>query len=279
MYAAAGAYLEARARLGRFLVRIEDLDRPREMPGAAESILATLRAFGFEWDGPVLRQSEHADRYAAAIETLRAAGRLYACDCSRSRLPGSGPYPGTCRGRIDPVMPPHALRVRVDPGAIGLEDRVQGIFCRDLAAVTGDFVVRRRDGIVAYVLGVVIDDAEQGVTDVVRGADLLDSTPQQIYLQSLLSLPTPRYAHLPVLTELDGGKLAKSRRSLRLDARAPVGELTRVLQLLGLAPPADLAEASIREVWDWAIARWRLSGVPRRATLALAGGLEGGAAP
>ncbi|NNM61289.1 MAG: tRNA glutamyl-Q(34) synthetase GluQRS [Steroidobacteraceae bacterium] len=270
LYTATAAYLQARAHNGRFLVRIEDLDRPREVPGAADRILATLEAFGFEWDGPVLRQSEHTDRYQDALGLLRAQGRLFACDCSRSRLANTAAYPGSCRSRSPGTIgEPCAWRVRIDPAPIRLNDRLQGSFERDLRRHGGDFVVRRRDGIVAYVLGVVIDDADQGVTEVVRGADLLESTPQQIHLQTLLSLPTPSYAHLPVLTEPDGAKLAKSRRTSRLNPLAPVDELTQVFALLGLDPPAGVREGSLADAWAWALRHWRLSCVPKGLERAL----------
>lgn len=270
LYTATAAYLQARACHGRFLVRIDDLDRPREVPGAADRILAMLEAFGFEWDGPVLRQSEHTDRYQDALRLLRAQGRLFACDCSRSRLANAAAYPGSCRSRSPGTIgEPCAWRVRVNPAPIRLNDRLQGGFERDLTRHGGDFVVRRRDGIVAYVLGVVIDDAAQGVTEVVRGADLLESTPQQIHLQSLLSLPTPSYAHLPVLTEPDGAKLAKSRRTSHLNSLAPVDELTQVFALLGLDPPAGMSEGSLADAWTWALTRWRLSRVPKGLERAL----------
>ena len=176
LFTAAGAYLESRSRGGRFLVRIEDLDRPREVAGAAEEILATLEAFGFEWDGPVIRQSAGSDRYAAALQALTEQGLLFPCTCSRARLTDGAPYPGTCRGNALPPPAGAALRMRVHPGEIIVADRIQGEFRQDLAAAGGDFIVRRRDGLIAYALAVVVDDAEQGVTEVVRGADLLTST-------------------------------------------------------------------------------------------------------
>lgn len=269
LYTATGAYLDARSHQGRFLLRIDDLDRPRERPGAADRILRTLEAFGFEWDGPVVQQSARAAAHGRALAALRALERLYPCDCTRrERALGVGAYPGTCRHRREPIRGPHALRVRVDPIEIDIDDRIQGRWRRNLAA-TGDFIVQRRDGIVAYPLAVVVDDAALGVTDVVRGADLLDSTPAQRFLQTLLSLPTPRYAHLPVLTEPDGAKLAKSRRSVPLDARIAGPQLATVFDLLGLAPPAGLARARIEELWAWGVAHWNAQQVPRRPNLPL----------
>ena len=269
LYTAAAAYLDARSHGGRCHLRIDDLDRPRERPGASGRILRTLDAFGFEWDGPIVHQSARTAAHHGALEVLRALGRLYACDCSRrERASGDSVYPGTCRRRRDPIQGPHALRVRVDPVDLAIDDRIQGPFHRNLAA-TGDFIVRRRDGIVAYPLAVVVDDAALGVTDVVRGADLLDSTPAQRFLQTLLSLPTPRYAHLPVLTEPDGTKLAKSRRSVPLDDRIAGHQLAAVFDWLGLDPPAELARARVAELWAWGIAHWDAKRVPRRSNLPL----------
>ena len=237
--------------------------------------MRTLAAFGFEWDGPILRQSAHAAAHGSALEALRTLGRLYPCDCTRrTRSTGEGAYPGTCRRRTEPVRGPHALRVRVDPVEVAVEDRIQGLFRRNLA-VMGDFIVRRRDGIVAYPLAVVVDDAALGVTDVVRGADLLDSTPPQRFLQSLLSLPAPRYAHLPVLTEPDGAKLAKSRRSVPLDERIAGRQLFAVFGWLGLAPPGDLARATVAELWSWGVAHWDARRVPRRSSSPLSGPAAG----
>lgn len=269
LYTAAGAYLESRSHRGRFLVRIEDLDRPREVPGAAGRILATLETFGFEWDGAVMRQSARSDQYAAALQSLTERDLLFACTCSRSQLPGSAPYPGTCRTLRLPSGPGAALRIRVEPDEIVFTDRVQGEFRQDLAATGGDFIVRRRDGPAAYALAVVVDDAAQGVSDVVRGADLLPSTPQQIHLQRALALPTPAYAHLPLLTEPDGAKLAKSRHSRRLDVADAGAQLLRVFAWLGLDPPRSLAGAPVAELWPWALDRWSLRRVPRCPSLAL----------
>ena len=216
-----------------------------------------------------MRQRARAAAHASALEVLRALGRLYPCDCTRrARATRAGPYPGTCRGRTEPVRGPHALRVRVDPVEVTVDDRIQGLFHRNLA-VTGDFIVQRRDGIVAYPLAVVVDDAALGVTDVVRGADLLDGTPPQRFLQALLSLPATRYAHLPVLTEPDGAKLAKSRHSVPLDAQRAGRQLFAVFGLLGLAPPAALARAAVAELWAWGLEHWDADRVPRRSSLPL----------
>ncbi len=268
LYTAAASYLDARSAGGRWLLRLEDVDRPRELPGAADRILRALAAFGFEWDGPVVRQSERAPLYAAALDELRAAGALFACSCSRRERADAERYPGTCRD--GPQRPgPTALRLRVDPGFVEFDDRVQGRFRQDVAAQVGDFTVQRRDGIIAYALAVVVDDAEQGVTHVVRGADLLDSTPPQILLQRRLSLATPSYAHVPLIVAADGSKLAKTRGSEPLEWRAEdpcacARILAATCRRLGLSPPPDLQGEKIFEIWRWAIAAWSLKTVPRR---------------
>ncbi len=271
LYAAAASYLDARAHGGRWLIRLEDLDRPRERPGAAARILRTLEAFGFEWDGEVVRQSDRGPLYAAALDALRRAGRTFECSCSRLDLADAPRYPGSCRSGPLRRGRPTAVRLRVEPGIVRFTDRIQGPGARDVAATAGDLVIRRRDGIVSYLLAVVVDDAAQGVTDVVRGADLIEHTPAQRHLQELLGLPAPRYAHVPVLTEPDGAKLAKSARSLALDAREPQGPLLRALDLLGLPVGEQPLPAGLPEIWDWAIRRWDPERVPKRPALPVRG--------
>lgn len=257
LLAAIGSFLDARSRGGRWLVRMEDLDRARVVPGSAEEILRTLEGFGLLWDGEVEYQSRRRHLYADALAALRAAGRTFECSCSRRELVAedSG-YPGTCRE--GPRRPGDtATRFRVDETeTLAFEDRLQGPITLAMGKL-GDVVVRRRDGVFAYQLAVVVDDALQGVTDVVRGADLLESTGWQIALQRVLRLPTPRYAHLPLLLERSRGKLAKSRRSAALDARRAAAEVLNVLQLLGLSPPPDLAAAAPTILLEWATGRWR----------------------
>ena len=256
LYTAAASFLDARSHGGRWLVRIEDVDRAREVPGAAAGILRTLEAFGFEWDAEVLRQSDRSDHYAAAIERLRARGLTFECSCSRQDLAGEGRYPGYCRGGPRDSSVATATRLRIEPQSITFEDRIQGSYTQDVASVTGDAILRRRDGFFAYLLAVVVDDAAQGVTHVVRGADLLADTPRQIYLQRRLALPTPRYAHVPVLVESDGSKLAKSARSTPARKSGPQNKLLKVLQLLEMEPPITLQGAPTGEIWQWAHARW-----------------------
>ena len=268
LVAALASYLDARSVGGQWLLRMEDLDPPREVPGAQDAILHSLELYGFEWDGELVRQSERHHEYAALIERLFSQGLAYACTCSRKQLEGSGGiYPGTCRnaGHHDHDT---AIRLRVPELEYRFTDRVQGEFRQHLGREVGDFVIRRKDGLFAYQLAVVLDDAWQGVTDVVRGADLLDSTPRQLYLQELLGLPQPRYLHVPLIIQPDGHKLGKSYRSPPLPADQAPPLLTRALRALGQQPPAELAGATPHEVLAWGIAHWDATRIPRSRTLA-----------
>ena len=269
LVAALGSCLEARALGGVWLVRMEDLDPPREMAGAADSILRTLARLGFEWDEPVLYQSTRAPFYAEAVGRLIDAGAAYRCSCTRSELRAAktgAVYPGTCRKGLTRHGRRTAIRVVTGTEPVALKDRLRGDVGQSLADEVGDFIVRRRDGLFAYQLAVVVDDAAQGVTDVVRGADLLDCTPRQIHLQRLLGLPTPSYAHLPIVTTPTGEKLGKQTGAAPVDGRAPGAALWDALAFLGHPPPPSLARAGPAEVWDWARAHWRLQAVPARQT-------------
>jgi glutamyl-Q tRNA(Asp) synthetase len=270
LYAAAASFLDARAHGGRWLLRMEDLDRPREAAGSAASILRTLEAFGFEWDGEIVRQRDRTELYADALQALQDRNLTFECSCSRLQLEDESRYPGTCRARPSASVPT-ATRLRVEPGSILFSDRIQGTYRQDVAGAVGDVILRRRDHIFAYLLAVVVDDAAQGVTHVVRGADLLDNTPRQIYLQRLLGLPLPAYAHVPVLTEPDDTKLAKSRRSVRLDGTAALPQLEAVFSMLGLAPPDSLAAAGLAGAWTWATGQWDVKKVPKRLTVRVSG--------
>jgi glutamyl-Q tRNA(Asp) synthetase len=230
-----------------------------------------LELFGFEWDGPIMRQFDCGERYEAALQRLSSRNLTFACSCSRAQLEDELRYPGTCRSRPVTAGMQAAIRVRVDPGHVFFTDRIQGTYRQDVAAAVGDIILKRRDRIYAYVLAVTVDDAEQRVTHIVRGADLLDNTPRQIYLQRLLGSPTPSYAHVPVLTEADGSKLAKSRRSMRLAADSPLPQLRFIFSLLGLAPPPALEFATISAAWSWAIAQWHVNKVPKRLDLRVSG--------
>jgi glutamyl-Q tRNA(Asp) synthetase len=237
-------------------VRIEDLDRERVLPGCAATMLHTLEAHGLHWDGSVEYQSLRIAYYAAALNSLATRALTFECSCSRRELSGDSGYPGTCRSGPQRDGPT-ATRFRIEDTTIEFEDRAQGR-CSFSLRERGDVVVRRRDGAFAYQLAVVADDAAQGVTDVVRGADLLDNTPWQIALQRALGLPTPRYLHLPLVVEPREGKLAKSRRSLALDPHGASAQLYQALTLLGQDPPPELKLESPERLLAWAGAHWRV---------------------
>lgn len=270
LVAAVGSYLETRTRGGVWLVRIEDLDPPRVVPGSAEAILRALDACGMQSDGAVICQSTRRDAYHAALHRLRQRGRIYPCACSRREIADSAiagiegyVYPGTCRTGLPPATAARALRVDTRGAAIEFDDAVQGRMAQNLETEIGDFVLYRADQVFAYQLAVVVDDEEQGITHVVRGADLIDSTVRQIYLQRLLGLPTPQYAHLPVAVNWAGEKLSKQTLAPPVDAARPLPALLDVLKFLGQQPPAALAGASLAEYWEWAIAHWRIERVPK----------------
>lgn len=271
MVAALGSCLSVRTRGGRWLLRIEDVDAPRSVPGAADGILRTLEAYGFAWDGEVVWQTRRTAAYQAAFAHLEAAGMLFGCACTRKEMAdsalardGTRRYPGTCRAGLAPGREARAWRLRVPAGQIRFDDGVQGVIEEDVAADVGDFVLRRADGLFAYQLAVVVDDAEAGVTEVLRGADLLDSTARQIVLQRLLGYPTPAYAHLPVATNAAGEKLSKQTLARSVDGQDPARVLVDALDFLGQGPPAGLAESGLDAVWQWAMHNWSLARVPRR---------------
>lgn len=270
LVAAVGSFLDARAHHGQWLLRIEDVDTPRTVPGAGQDIVATLERFGFEWDAEPVWQSARLDAYRNAFERLKAAGQVFPCACTRREIAdsalardGSRLYPGTCRNGLRPGRSAHAWRVRAQ-GRIVFADRIQGGQQEDLATEVGDFVVLRGDGQFAYQLAVVVDDAAAGVTDVVRGADLLGSTGRQIHLQQLLGYPTPTYAHLPVVVNAAGEKLSKQTLAAPVAALPPARALLAALAFLGQNPPPALARASLRDIWKWAVAHWSIADVPQQ---------------
>ena len=277
LVAAVGSYLSARSQGGAWLVRMEDLDPPRELKGAADEILRTLEAYGFEWDGDILYQSRRRDAYEAALDELRRMDALYACGCTRKEIADSsvhgieGPvYPGTCRAGLAAGRSARALRVRTDTAPITFEDRVQGRQHAQLESEIGDFVVRRADGFYAYQLAVVVDDAEQGITEIVRGADLLASTPRQIHLQRLLGYSTPGYLHLPAVLNAQGEKLSKQTRAEPLTRTDPVPALWQALAFLGQRPLPEWLTATRSDFWEAAMARWSDAAIPRQSGLVLA---------
>ena len=265
LVAALASWLDARAARGRWYVRIEDLDAPRAQPGAAAQILRTLEAFGLEWDGEVLMQSARSERYAAAL--ARLAGHTYGCGCSRREIAdsslrlaadGAQIYPGTCRAGLPPGRPARAVRLKTGGATIEFVDRLQGRQRQDVEREVGDFVLLRADGQFAYQLAVVVDDAEQEISDVVRGADLLDSTARQICLQRLLGYRQPRYLHVPAAVNAAGEKLSKQTGAEPVAASGAM--LRKALAFLGQAETDDLREA----VRGWDAAR-----IPARRTIAV----------
>lgn len=271
LVAAVGSYLDARAQGGEWLVRIEDVDGPRTVPGAADGILRTLDGFGFAWDGDVVVQSRRDDLYHAALVRLQLDGFVYPCACSRSEIAAASRqasidggllYPGTCRGGLAAGKAARAWRLRVPDRDFSFTDRVQGTVRQNLERDVGDFVLLRADGQYAYQLAVVVDDAAQGVNAVVRGVDLLDSTARQMWLQQCLGLPTPDYAHLPVVVNAAGEKLSKQTHAAAVDARAGGAALVAALAFLGHAVPPDLLGAPPAELWAWAIPAWSMGRVP-----------------
>ena len=256
---AVASWLDARAGSGTWLVRIDDLDTPRVDPDAESAILATLESHGLRWDGPVHRQSDNQDRHVGAISQLDA--RCFACGCTRRELRGHDQYPGTCRDR-GLRRDGNALRVRAGLAAPEFVDRVQGYV--DMSPRTvGDFIVRRRDGFASYPLAVVVDDLAIGVNNVVRGADLLDNTAEQLLLMRWLGMEAPTYAHVPVVVEASGVKLSKHNRATAIDNRWAAHNLAAVLSLLGFDPPLGQVETMLA----WAVDEWNIARVPRGATV------------
>jgi len=260
LLAAVASYGQALANDGRWLLRIENIDPPREQPGADKLILDTLEAYGFEWDEPVSYQSDFAPRHETLVTSLVEAGLAYPCSCSRRDLADCprgplGPiYPGTCRSAC--ISSDASIRLRVDDSPVGFEDALQGYFAQRLESESGDFVIKRRDGLIAYHLAVVADDFDQGISEVVRGVDLLDSTPRQIYIQRQLGFQTPAYMHIPVAINNEGQKLSKLHGSPAISADNAATELCLALRCLKQEPPDELAGHDVRSIWQWVANNW-----------------------
>jgi glutamyl-Q tRNA(Asp) synthetase len=271
LVAAVGSYLAARSARGEWLVRIEDLDRSREIPGAADAILRTLDGFGFDWDGTVVRQSERTDLYEGALEQLTTAHKVFYCSCSRAEISQNFSssairgeteelvYLGTCRGGARDSTRSQAVRFWVSSDRVAIADQIQGHVEIDVVHDIGDFVIRRRDGLFAYQLAVVVDDGAQEITDVVRGADLLTNTHRQKLLQEALGLRTPRYAHLPIVTDAMGRKLSKSDQALAVDIDNASEGLWQAMSFLRQNPPDELRGAPLPALWQWGIEHWTLN--------------------
>ncbi|MFO8024073.1 tRNA glutamyl-Q(34) synthetase GluQRS [Thiohalophilus sp.] len=270
LVAAVGSYLQARHQGGQWWLRIEDIDPPREVAGAAGAIIALLAAYGFEWD-ELSYQSRRQAYYAEALAQLQHQHLTYPCTCTRRQLrehpigcDGTRIYSGTCRSRRFPCRDRHATRLLTTDTLIKFADRLQGKQICELEKAVGDFVLRRADGYISYQLAVALDDAEQGMTEVVRGCDLLDSTPRQIHVQQQLGLRSPAYAHLPVVRGSDGQKLSKQTGARPLSSEQPLVPLVNAMQFLGHPVPEEIQHGSLQGFWDWAIDNWAADRIPTR---------------
>jgi glutamyl-Q tRNA(Asp) synthetase len=268
LVAALGSYLDARRHKGSWLLRMDDIDPPREKPGAADSILTTLELLGFEWDEQVLYQSSRIDAYQEAAGYLVSSGLAYPCSCSRREIDEFGTpgpqgviYPGTCRGGHDTTRDAKAIRVMTNSVELGFSDQIFGGFRQNLDRDVGDFIIRRSDSLYAYQLAVVVDDAFQQISRVVRGSDLLFSTPRQLFLQQLLGLPLPEYSHLPLVMDENGKKLSKQNMALPVDTKNPLQTLLQAARFLGQTPAAEIP-SNLAEFWEWAISSWDTATIP-----------------
>lgn len=264
LVAAVASHCDAKAKQGQWLVRIEDLDKPREVPGAAQAILDCLEAYGFSWDGDISYQSQHTEYYEKALQQLQQW--VYPCTCSRKEITDSSTrqgiegfiYPGTCLRHPIKAQAPVAWRVKTNDFTDSFHDNIQGTLHQHLATDIGDFILKRADGLFAYQLAVVVDDAMQGITHIVRGADLLYSTARQRYIQTLLGLPALQYAHIPVVVNDVGEKLSKQTLAPALQTKDASQQLYNALVFLKQSPPQTLATANLNDVWAWAIAHWQI---------------------
>ncbi len=275
LVAAVGSYLQARSQQGEWLVRMEDLDPPREIPGAADMILQALEAYHLFWDSPVLYQSQRQDAYNNTLAQLAADQHSFPCSCSRKSIAsashlndkqqttGQTIYPGTCREGLPPGTTARAIRVRAPQRIINFHDGLQGIIEAQLANTVGDFVVQRADGLTAYHLAVVVDDAFQGINEIVRGSDLLESTLPQLHLQDLLGFKQPKYIHLPIVTNSQGKKLSKQTFATAIDQENPGPSLAKALTFLGHTPEPSLAKANPAQLLEWAIENWDIDKIPK----------------
>lgn len=266
---ALASYLEAKRHGGQWLLRIDDIDPPRVQPGASDGILRTLERYGFTWDGPVIYQSRRLDAYHAALHYLKHKGLVYPCSCSRvdiarvASMGVDGPiYPGTCRYRLHHNA--RALRFNVEGETVQWTDAIQGDQCVNLARDFGDFVIYRADCVYSFHLASAVDDGELGITNIVRGADLLESSLRQGVVQRLLGWANPRYAHLPVAVNVSGKKLSKQSHAAPLSLDDPQSVICQALAFLGQQPPVHLIEASLRELWEWSLHHWNMDAVPRQ---------------
>ncbi len=281
LVAATTSYLQAQANNGEWWLRIEDIDPPREVAGASEAIISSLAAHGFIWTGEIQYQSRNREQHDAAIKELLDTSQAYPCTCTRKHIRAtakSGPagpvYPGTCRNGPDSGMSAHkalasndgtrAIRIRTSDEPVAFTDQLQGQIEQRIRSQIGDILVLRKNKLIAYHLAVVVDDHAQGITEIVRGTDLLESTPVQIFLQRMLGLATPAYMHFPIAVDSSGDKLSKQTGAKPVNDATPVSNLLRCLQFLGQQPPDELSDSTVAIIWDWARENWHpeaLSGV------------------
>ena len=254
LYTALASFLQARSQQGLWLLRIDDLDTPRNIKGSADSILKTLDAFGLHWDNSVVYQSQTLDVYHEILDQLVKDKLIYPCTCSRKTL--TAIYSGVCRDKQTLPNSPYSLRIKTDNRSISFEDELQGFISHNLTEKHGDFILKRKDQIIAYQFAVVIDDDRQHINHVVRGVDLLDSTPRQIYLQQILGLVTPDYMHVPVIIDEQGYKLSKQTRATAVDLKKPHAVIFELLALLKQNPPSELQHAPSTELLNWAVEHW-----------------------
>lgn len=272
LIAAVASYCDAKSHAGKWLLRIEDLDKPREITGAANTILQQLEAFGFEWDGETTYQSQRSQCYADVFTQLQKQQLIYPCTCTRKEIGDSTThfgiegwvYPNTCLQYAIKPSTDVAFRIKTNSVPVSFNDTIQGNVRQSLNTDIGDFVLKRADGLFTYQLAVVVDDAAQGVTHIVRGADLLASTPRQIYLQQLLHLTHPIYTHVPIATNAAGEKLSKQTKAPAIDTQFVGQALFHALDFLGQNPPAEIKNSQPGEIWSWAITNWQLHKIPRQ---------------
>ncbi|MDP6967906.1 MAG: tRNA glutamyl-Q(34) synthetase GluQRS [Gammaproteobacteria bacterium] len=262
LVAALASYLDARAQRGQWLVRIEDIDPPRCQTGASDHILRTLEQFGLHWDGDICYQSQQDQHYRDALEQLQQQGLLYYCTCSRSQLQGQTVYPGHCRDHPKAAHQAGAWRIKAPAEELGFNDLIMPPYKENLAHQVGDFILRRKDGLFAYQLAVVVDDARQGITHVIRGADLYQQTPRQVFLQGCLGLPTLTYGHIPLIVNQAGQKLSKQNLATAITSGQAPQLISQALQRLGQNLPSSLIAAPVTEQLDWAIMAWQRQDIP-----------------
>lgn len=267
VYTALASFLDAKANHGLWQLRFDDLDTPRNMAGATTSILKTLETLGLHWDGVVDYQSQHLDEYQTVLNDLLNAKQIYRCECSRKDV--SSIYSQRCRNKTISADIPHSLRIKTYEKQISFHDGLQGRISNNLVLQHGDFILKRRDNIIAYQFAVVLDDLRQNINHVVRGIDLLNETPKQIFLQQVLNLSTPTYSHIPILVNQQGQKLSKQTIAAAVDLTAPNLLLFELLQLLNQNPPFELHAANVEEVLHWAISNWQISALQGKIQIAV----------